>query len=704
MLRPPAATSPGTKDKPFATLERARDEIRKLKAAGPLRGGVTVEVRGGVYHLAKTLALTAEDGGTAEAPIVYRAYPNERPVLVGGLPIANFAPHQGEIVKADVGAQGFRGVYFRQLIFDGRRQHLSRYPTFDPKDPDHGGWAYVDGKPVPMYQNLPGDDKRTLHYAVGDARRWSRPEEGEVFIFARYNWWNNIVRISSLDRENRKIKLAADCSYAIRPTDRYYVRNLFEELDAPGEWYLDRQTWTLYFWPPAPLPSKAVYAPTLRTILDLGPGTAHVIFQGFVFECCEGTAITLRNTTGCSVAASLIRNVGDYNGNGVQIEGGTNNGVVGNDIHDAGRDALVLSGGDRITLTPCGNHAENNCIRNPGVYYRWGCGITLNGCGLRASRNTISDCPRAAIGFMGNNLVMEYNHMHHLCLDSEDAAGIGTGGRDWISSRGSVIRHNLIHDVPGYGRQNGNWVSPYFAWGIYLDDNTGGVDVIGNIVARCGRAGLHLHNARDTVVRNNIFVENGQQQIELSGWTGTHPFWTTHLPTMIKGYESVSGQPAWKKMRGMQIHPRDAVLPDGRVMSGNIMERNIFGYRADSSKYAWFLNYSIGHNTCDRNLVWHDGRPPAVELPSYEPGKKIPAALASTDPGQRWGEWQKLGLDVHSILADPLFMNAASDDYRLKPESPAFQLGFEAIPVERIGCYRDDLRASWPILEKEKTR
>ena len=88
-------------------------------------------------------------------------------------------------------------------------------------------------------------------------------------VFPRYNWWNNIVRIKSIDRDARTITLAGDCSYAIRPGDRYYVRNVLEELDAPGEWYLDKATDTLYFWPPDNDPDPVVYAPRLRNILQL---------------------------------------------------------------------------------------------------------------------------------------------------------------------------------------------------------------------------------------------------------------------------------------------------------------------------------------------------------------------------------------------------------------------------------------------------
>ncbi|MDQ3814582.1 MAG: right-handed parallel beta-helix repeat-containing protein, partial [Armatimonadota bacterium] len=368
-------------DGPFATLEKARDAIRQRRAAGPLPGPATVFVRGGIYPLARTFKLDKEDSGTAEAPVVYGAFENEKPIIIGGRPITGFAPHQGQILKADVNAQGFQGVYFRQLFFDGKRQHLARYPNFDLQNPYGGGWAYADGKPVPMYADVPGEDRRTFQYKEQDARQWARPEEGEVFVFARFNWWNNIVRIDSVDREKRIIKLAGDASYPIRPTDRYYVRNLFEELDAPGEWYLDKATGTLYFWPPAPLAGKTVYAPTMRTILEIGPGTSHVTLRGFTFECADGTALVLKDTIHCLIAGNVIRNVGDYNGSGISVNGGFRNGVAGNDIYEIGRDGISLGGGDRITLTPAENYADNNYIHHVGVFYKQGVGVSMSGCG-----------------------------------------------------------------------------------------------------------------------------------------------------------------------------------------------------------------------------------------------------------------------------------------------------------------------------------
>ena len=419
---------------------------------------------------------------------------------------------------------------------------------------------------------------------------------------------------------NHIINLASDCSYAIRPGDRYYVQNLFEELDAPGEWYLDKKAWTLYFWPPAPLAGKPVYVPTLRTILDLGPGAKDVIFRGFTFECCEGSAITLRDTTNCLIAASIIRNVGDYHGNGVTISGGMSNGVVGCDISAIGRDGVVINGGNQITLTPANNFADNNYIHHVGVSYKQGCGISLNGCGNRASHNLIHDGPRFGILLGGNNQVIEYNHIRDMSLETEDTGAIYTGGRDWLGSRGSVIRYNYIHDMIGYGHdQQGVWQSPYFAWGIYLDDNTGGVDVIGNIVARCPRAAIHLHNGRDNFIDNNIFIEGRQQQIEYNGWTKNSDNWKEYLPTMIKGYASVAGQPAWQSMRNMKLNPTNAVLPDATIMSGNVFTHNILYYTNSEARLYACRNVSFAANQFDSNLVWHANQPLLTGIKRHRP-------------------------------------------------------------------------------------
>ncbi len=144
----------------------------------------------------------------------------------------------------------------------------------------------------------------------------------------------------------------------------------------------------------------------------------------------------------------------------IAIESGTANGAVGNDIYDVGSNGVLLAGGDRKTLTPAGNYADNNYIHHVGVFHKQAAAIALNGVGNRMSHNLIHHCPRFATWIKGNDHVVEYNHIHHTSLETEDTGAIYTGNRDWISSRGSIIRYNYIHDTIGYGQHDGKKAPP----------------------------------------------------------------------------------------------------------------------------------------------------------------------------------------------------------------------------------------------------
>ncbi len=847
-------------DGPFRTLPKARAAARAELTAGAKES--TILLRAGVHEITTTLKLDAGDSGLTIA-----AFPGERPIVIGGSEIKDFKPYQGKILQADVAAQGFKGINFRQLIFAGRRQHLARYPNFDPQNPYTGGWAYVDGTYIPMYADDPSDSKRSFKVRPQDRRTWAHPEEVETFVFPRYNWWNNIVPVASADKETGEVKLTKECSYAIRPLDRYYFRNALEELDAPGEWYLDKRTWTLYFWPEEPLSSRPVYAPKLRTIIDVFAAKS-VTIRGLTFECAEGTAVNFSQCEDCLFVGNVVRNVGDYNGHGVNIASGLRNGVVGNDISHVGGHGINLSGGDRLKLSSCGHYAENNYVHHVGESWKHGVGVYFAGVGIRVAHNLIHDGPRMGIQFAGgNNGVVEYNEVRHMNLETSDTGAIYTGGRDWISSRGAVIRYNYFHDMIGFGQDSkGRWETPTFAWGVYLDDNTGGIDVIGNLIVRCSRAGIHLHNGRDNVIENNIFADNGLAQLEYSGWTKDHRYWKHFEQDLIKTYEKFIVEPVWQKMRHMDLHPSKAVLEDGTIMAGNVAARNIFVTTAPSSKAYDVKSTNFAHNIWSQNLVWHaglpvltgrqlagksigknlvanagfeegldgknpkawgwqtkpngakseivadaasgqsalriDAAPPLVNktqslwlnfisapMMNLQPGKtyRLSAKVKASQPGMKinfvvqsyisniyywnsakgtftignkgsgweevssiitipkpgekgwheqmkafkvridlmqetgslivddvslteaelmteWQSWQTLGADHDSLVADPLFVDAARDDYRLRPESPAFKLGFKALPLDKIGPYQSKDRASWPIVQAEGVR
>jgi hypothetical protein len=861
-----ADTNAGTAAAPFATLARARDAIRQVRAGGGPPQPVTVTVRGGIYCLPETLVLGAEDSGTAAAPVVYRARAGEEVILTGGRVITGWQPYRGAIMQADVGAQGFRGIAFQQLLCNGRRQTLARTPNADPENPVAGGWAYVDGAPVPLYKDIAGESLRTLQCKPDDMREWAHPKDGEVFVFPRYNWWNDILRIAAIDRATRLITLVADASYAIRPGDRYYLRNLFEELDAPGEWYLDRRTWILYFWPapspaggpPVDLTGATVTAPVLETLIQMS-GVEHVTWRGFTLECAERSALVLQSCRNCLVAGNTIRNIGgrcEAGSAAVSLRGGSGNGAVGNDISDVGSHAIALDGGDFATLVPAGNYADNNYIHHPGVFYKQGVGVSVGGVGNRVSHNLIHDCPRFGIVWGGCDHVFEFNHIRHCTLETADTGAIYSWQVDW-SKRGTEIRYNYLHDIIGFGQENGKWVSPHMNWGIYLDDGTCGTRVYGNLVARTILGGVHYHGGRDNVVENNILIDGRDSQVQYSGYVkGGHP-----VPMMTETWGKFSGTPAYEKYAGYAELKRS--LEDAWQMAGNKFLRNIVCYANPAAKL--FVHYSLPFDKTqsDYNLIWHFGKPlrtgcsgikgvsgpNLVANPGFETGEpgalpaewewqvrpndssaaldagvcfagkqsvrlegrgtttdssgqtlcpnfvsaemavipgrtyrltaRVRAAAAGTafgmlpqsyipnvywwgqgmsgtagtewqevevvftfpapgDPGwhavmkavrvrldvrqelgtiwvdevalheatpvDEWEAWQAAGLDRHSVVADPQFVDAAHDDFRLKPESPALALGFTPIPLEKIGPYQDELRATWPIVEARGAR
>ena len=526
----------------------------------------------------------------------------------------------------------------------------------------------------PCTRNTPSDSKNSFQTKPGDWRHWARPQEARVFIFPRFNWWNNILDVKEVDPAGHLITTSQEASYAIRPGDRYYFEGPLEELDAPREWAYDKRAKLLYFMPPEPLSNADVLIPTTRNVIVLRPGVHHVILQNLSIECATGSAVRFEQTTHCRLLGCRIKNIGDYSSTAVVVQEGAHNGISHCEISDVGGSGIALSGGDIKTLTPSSHFVENCEIYNVGVRYKQGVGLALSGVGQRVSHCLLHHMPRFAILFGGNNQTIEYNHIHDVVLETEDAGAIYCGSRDWITARGSVIRYNYIHDIPGFGFDGKKWRSPYKAWGIYLDDNAGGVDVTGNIVAKCGEALLHGHSARDCRIENNIFVNGAKYQWEFNGWT-------TSSETVDQTPAHYEGRlPVRYRRTGMEAHegngrrPRQDSEPSGWVMSGNVISRNIFLWDGTQAMALRARAFSTARNSCDRNLYWNGGNPVTVETESQ-------SGMTVVD----WRKWQELGADQNSLVADPEVSSSETSDYRPKPNSPVWKLGFRPIPFEEIG-------------------
>ena len=497
---------PGTKDKPFATLEAARDAIRAMKRSGGMpAGGVIVWIRGGDYPLARGFELTSEDSGTADAPIVYRAAAGQRVRLLGGRIVRGWKPvtdpavlgrldekARPAVVQTDLRAAGIsdfgrlqsRGFGRRtvpahlELFFDGQPMTLARWPN-------EGAWERIAGFPQQAARNddhggTIGSLSEGFFYAGDRPQRWKSLDGIWVHGYWAWDWANSYESVASLDREKRLIKTAPPYGqYGFRKGQRFYFLNVLEELDQPGEWFLDRAAGILYFWPPKPLDAGEALVSVVESPLVSMTGVSHVTLRGLTLEGGRGHGVRIRGGAGCRVAGCLLRLLGN---SGVSVEGGTGHGVVACDIENTGDGGVSLSGGDRQTLTPGGHFVENCHFQKQG---RWSkCyvpAVLLAGVGHRVAHNLIHDHPHCAILFSGNEHLIEFNEIHHVALETGDVGAIYTG-RDW-TFRGNAIRHNFIHHTGGVGMGS---------MGVYMDDCVSGTEIFGNVfykvTGRCSSA------------------------------------------------------------------------------------------------------------------------------------------------------------------------------------------------------------------------
>ena len=785
----PKPNQAGT-DGPFATVVRARDAVRTLKAAGPLSTPVTVLLRGGRYYVTEPLQFGPQDSGTEACPITYAAYPGETPELIGGRRLTGFTPAGNGQVSLAIPEVKAGAWTFRSLFINNERQVRARYPNVDPADPYRRGFLYNGTKPngfglavgcihnpgdwmeykvtIPaagdytfwmfysaqnantewktqgmggrteltvdngapiLLQNLPDtggwsvykwSPTATVTLTAGEhVMRWRNVQGGGLglrgYVFCDDPAWKpvdedlpqvaagrhrvvvhaakfvasqgkqlavtgsgtgskttlccppdafkpawlapgveihvfqsgdcraylEIVSIQGYDPQTHVISLGGpECSALLAAGDRYFVENVQEELDSPGEWYLNRQTGVLYCLPKPGFTAKTeVIAPALGRMFDVqgavgAESVSHLRLSGLTIRCtdweqgdgCSGWGmgsdgvVYFGNAVNCVVENCDFRNTGK---NAVCINGGSGNRVEGCEIGHSG-------GGGVLILESSGNTVTDNHIHHCGEVYKHNGGVVIQGAqasGNTVSHNAVHDTSRYGISLKcpGTANVVEYNRVQNTSLETHDTGAIEVTQQDRNFRSGSVIRGNLVADSIGYSTTDDK--PCYMSWGIYLDSFAGGYEVTGNIVYRNSHGGIMLQGGKDNRVTNNIFVDSREMQGLLANFSDNS--------------------------------------------RGEVLERNIFYWTIpDAVLYATGKLLTPEVIRVDNNLIFQAG---------------------SAAPRMGWGgwtsftDWQEHGFDTHSVYADPLFVDPANDDYTLRPDSPAFKLGFTAIDTDRIG-------------------
>ena len=645
-------TNPGTADKPFATLERARDAVRKLRSAdGKPLGGITIWLRAGDYLRTAALELSAADSGTAEAPVVWRTWQDETVRLLGGRTLSGFRPvtdpavlnrlqekARGAVRQIDLRALGIheygamksRGFSrpttpaHCELFCDGKPMTLARWPN-------EGEWSQIAGFPETQAQNdghggKIGRLEDGFSFAGDRPLGWKDTSDLWVHGYWAWDWANSYERVAALDREPRLIKTAPPHGlYGFRKGQRFYFLNVLEELDQPGEWFLDRASGVLYFWPPNGSGESSSVAATLslldQPLLRLS-GAAHVTFQGLTLEATRADAVVIQGGAGNRIRGCTIRNIGNW---AVRIEGGTGHGVMDCDVFDTGDGGVSLSGGDRQTLAPGGHFVDNCHFARQG---RWSkCyvpAVLMSGVGHRAAHNLIHDHPHCAILFGGNEHLIEFNEIHHIALETGDVGAIYTG-RDW-TFRGNRIRHNFIHHTGGVGMGS---------MGVYMDDCVSGTEVFGNVFYKVHWA-MFIGGGRDHRVENNLFVDC-DPAVRMDGrGLDRSPVWSNMVfDTMKKSLAAVPQELYRQRYPAIANLDRYYEKTDGVPPENNVVARNVcVGKWLDAG---WHANQDM------------------------------------------------LKLEQNYVGPDPGFAAPDKMDFRIKADSPVWATGFQAIPWDQIG-------------------
>jgi hypothetical protein len=706
--------NPGTKQKPFATLERARDAVRTLKSKKGLpKEGITIWLRGGEYSINKTFELNEKDSGTEKSPMVYRAFPGEPVIISGGkkvspaifekvdapqilsrlIPAAREFVMQADLKSIGIIDYGKHQQYGHalpvvpapmELFFNHKVMQLAKYP----KDGFILMGKVIDTGSVPRirdYENIRGG---IFEYTDDRHSRWTGLQDVWLQGTFQHGFADDKIKVEWIDPAKKQIKLSTPHLYGLgsgEPHQHYIALNILEELDSPGEWYVDCKTGILYFYPPSEIQNSRIVVSMLEDPMVAMEGVSFVTIRDIIFEEARGMGIYIERGQNNLIAGCTLRNLGtigvfmgqgarqtfphithdDYEGVPVSREignlqgqiykyttwdrkAGKNHGIVSCDVYDTGCGGIYLSGGSKKNLIPGNCYVENCRIHdyNRRNKFLWS-GINVDGCGNRVAHNEIFNADFQGIYVHGNEHIFEYNHFHHLSVNSNDTSPWYIG-RD-PSDRGNIIRYNFFHHC---GNPERKWTM-----GVYFDDASCDALVFGNVFYKVASYGTIYSNAgHDLTIRNNIFVAGYGPVLVMKS------MWYDFGFSMRDYYFEKNGvyrrrltelldikQPPYSTKYPNLTDWLD-LLADGKTYVGMHPRRNLF----------------------ENNVIYR-----------YEETYRLVGEFAQFDFKNNFIASQ-----------DPGFVDAENLNFNLMDDSIIFEKipGFKKIPFEKIGIYEDAYR------------
>ncbi len=645
LAQPNAARTDG----PVASLGGARNAVRRWRRSGGV-GSVTVQFAAGVYPTLETVTFGPEDGGTEGAPVSYRAAPGAKVVFSGGRRIGGWRQGHGPVWVADVPELKDGRWLPNQLWVNGRRATRARTPN--------EGYLRMTG-PLPGIDphQQRGDAKACLgfSYRPGDLNPTDDLTDAMVVLY--HSWTNSQHWVQLLDEQNHTLHFQNRCGWPVgywERQQRYHVENVRSALDQPGEWVLDRKAGQVLYIPrpgedlataEAVLPVVANHLVRLAGEADAGLPVSHLVFRDLAFRHVDWQFP--RGTTLDGQAATFL-------GATIEARGAHACRFEGLEVAHAGGYGVWLDVG-------CKDNLVQRChiwdLGGGGV--RIGDGQTRQGAAL-AERNTVDNCFLHHLTEVFNGacgiLVQRSSHntISHNEISDLYYTGISVGwswGYQESSAHHNVVEHNHVH---------------HLGWGVMSD--MGGFYTLGispgtriahnsfHDVLSYSYGGWAMYTDEGS---SNIVIENNLAYNTKTGGFHQHYGRENIVRNNILAFAS-EGQVQRSRQEphtSFTFEQNIVYFDQGQTLSGN---------------------WTDGHYQMRRNLYWAVGGEPEFA-------------------GLDWAEWQAKGQDQDSQVADPRFVDAAARDFRLRPDSPALQLGFKPIDPAGIGLYGD---AAWVALPR----